>query len=179
MNRTDSELLQLLQQDLEQGFRLLMARYREPIYWHIRRLLVSHDDAEDATQEAFIRIFRSIKSFKGESSLSTWFYKIATNEALRLLEKSNRLQPLGQEELNTQHSLLADSYIDYSDLETIRLQEAILSLPHKQQIAFNLRYYEEMDYQEIAQVLDSSPASAKMNYHLAKEKIIKQLKNKD
>ena len=161
--------------DMQEGFRMLVARYKQPLYWHIRRMVVSHSDAEDALQEAFIRIFRAFDR-KGEvSSLRAWIFRIATNEALRLIEKRRENSIPIEKVFDTK----ADSYIDYSDLEAIKLQKAILALPPKQQLVFNLRYYDEMDYEEIAQIADTTAASAKASYHVAKEKIIKFMTNND
>ncbi|MBR4275757.1 MAG: RNA polymerase sigma factor [Prevotella sp.] len=158
--------------DMQEGFRMLVARYKQPLYWHIRRMVVSHSDAEDALQEAFIRIFRAFDR-KGEvSSLRAWIFRIATNEALRLIEKRRENSIPIEKVFDTK----ADSYIDYSDLEAIKLQKAILALPPKQQLVFNLRYYDEMDYDEIALIAETTPTSAKASYYVAKEKIVKELK---
>ena len=158
--------------DIQEGFRMLVARYNQPLYWHIRRMVVSHSDAEDALQEAFIRIFRAFDR-KGEvSSLRAWIFRIATNEALRLIEKRRENSIPIEKVFDTK----ADSYIDYSDLEAIKLQKAILALPPKQQLVFNLRYYDEMDYDEIALIAETTPTSAKASYYVAKEKIVKELK---
>ena len=176
----DKDIWTALNRDPEKGFRLLMARYQEPVYWHIRRLLVSHDDAQDATQETFIRVFRSLEQYRGESSLITWIYRIATNEALRLLERRKETQA----SLDTDASpealrLMADEYVDYADAEAVRLQQAIQALPPKQQLAFNLRYYDELGYDDITQITGQSVGSAKTNYHIAKEKIIKYMNLND
>ena len=158
--------------DMQEGFRMLVARYKQPLYWHIRRMVVSHSDAEDALQEAFIRIFRAFDR-KGEvSSLRAWIFRIATNEALRLIEKRRENSIPIEKVFDTK----ADSYIDYSDLEAIKLQKAILALPPKQQLVFNLRYYDEMDYDEIALIAETTPTSAKASYYVAKEKIVKELR---
>lgn len=172
----DNEIVSALKVDAERGFKLLMAKYKVPIYWHIRRLVVTHDDAQDATQEAFIRVFRSFSQFRGDSPLAAWIYRIATNEALRLLEQRKREQLSLDENEVEANRLMADNYVDYSDLETVKLQRAILSLPTKQQLAFNLRYYDELSYDEIAQITESNAATVKVNYHLAKEKIITYMK---
>ena len=164
-----------MREDAERGFRLLMQRYKEPLYWHIRRLVVSHDDAQDAAQEAFIRIFRSFSQYNEQNSLRAWLFRIATNEALRLIER-RRAETMSIEQF---FDIQADSYINYSDLEAVRLQKAILSLPPKQQLAFNLRYYDEMDYDEIAKIADTTATSVKASYHVAKEKIINYLKQND
>ena len=172
----DNEIVLALKNDAERGFKLLMVKYKAPIYWHIRRLVVAHDDAQDATQEAFIRVFRSFSQFRGDSPFSAWIYRIATNEALRLLEQRKREQLSLDENEAEANRLMADNYVDYTDLEAVKLQRAILLLPAKQQIAFNLRYYDELSYDEIAQITDSSAASVKTNYHLAKDKIVKYMK---
>ena len=175
----DAYILSALEADAENGFRLLMAKYREAVYWHVRRLVVSHDDAQDAAQEAFVRVFRSFRQFKGECSFCAWIYRIATNEALRMLERrrAGRLS-LDDPEAAT-GSLSADEYVDYGDLEAVKLQKAILSLPTRQQLAFNLRYYDELEYGEIAAITGSTAANVKANYHLAKEKIIRYMNSAD
>ena len=175
MATNDKEIVQAMREDAERGFRLLMQSYKEPLYWHIRRLVVSHDDAQDAAQEAFIRIFRSFGQYNEANSLRAWLFRIATNEALRLIERRHEdTMPIEKV-----FDIQADSYINYSDLEAVRLQKAILSLPPKQQLAFNLRYYDEMDYNEIAQIADTTAASVKASYHVAKEKIIKFMTSND
>ena len=175
----DADIVTALKENAENGFRLLMAKYKEPIYWHIRRLVVSHDDAQDVAQETFVRVFRSFLQFKGECSLCAWIYRIATNEALRMLERK-RGERLSLDDQETEVcNLTADEYVDYSDLEAVKLQKAILSLPTKQQLAFNLRYYDELKYDEIAAITDSTAANVKANYHLAKENIIKYMNSTD
>ena len=164
-----------MQWNPERGFRLLMASYKEPVYWHIRRLVVNHPDAQDAVQEAFVRIFRNFSQYREENSFRAWIFRIATNEALRLIERRHE----DMMSIDGVFDIQADSYVNYGDLEAIRLQKAILHLPAKQQLAFNLRYYDELSYEEIAEVAGSSAASAKMNYHLAKEKIIEYMQKND
>lgn len=175
----DTEIVSALKEDTGKGFRMLMAKYKEPVYWHIRRLVVSHDDAQDAAQETFVRVFRSFRQFKGECPLGAWIYRIATNEAMRVLERrrGGRLS-LDDPEAGTD-ALMADGYVDYSDIEAVKLQKAILSLPARQQLAFNLRYYDELGYDEIAAITGSTAANVKANYHIAKEKIIKYMNSTD
>ena len=175
MTTNDKDIIRTLREDAESGFLLLMQSYKEALYWHIRRLVVSHDDAQDAVQEAFIRIFRSFGQYNEANSLRAWLFRIATNEALRLIER-RREDSMPIEKV---FDIQADSYINYGDLEAVRLQNAILSLPPKQQLAFNLRYYDKMDYEEIAQIADTTAASVKASYHVAKEKIIKYMTNND
>ncbi len=179
MTIDDKVIIRAIRERAESGFRLLMQKYKQPIYWHIRRLVVAHDDAEDATQETFVRIFRSFDKFREEDSFRGWIFRIATNEALRQIT-SQRREMIPWDESDSQTNLImADSYVDYSDLESVKLQKAILSLPPKQQITFNLRYYDELSYEEIAEVTDSTASAAKMNFHIAKEKIIKYMNAND
>ena len=143
----------------ERGFKMLMDSFQVPIYNYIRRLVVSHEDAEDVLQEVFIRVFRHIDQFREESSLSTW---ISAEDV--------------QEEL--MGKLKASDYIDYENELAVKFQEAILSLPEKQRLVFNLRYYDELEYEEIARVLDSKVDTLKVNYHYAKEKIKEYILNR-
>ena len=176
----DKDILNAISKKPEQGFRQLMTRYREPIYWHIRRLVVSHDDAQDVAQETFVRIFRNLGQYNEDKSFKAWMFRIATNEALRHLGRQKNATMLSLDDITADMlSTKADEYFDSSDTLAVRLQQAILHLPAKQQLAFNLRYYDELSYDEIAEVAGSSAASAKMNYHLAKEKIIEYMNKND
>ena len=172
----DKEIIQAIRDNPEKGFRMLMAKYKEAVYWHIRRLVASHDDAQDATQETFVRIFRSFSQHRDDSSFKAWIYRIATNEALRLIGSLRNEGQLSLEQAEANISRLpADEYVDYSDLESVKLQRAIRSLPTKQQLVFNLRYYDELGYEEIAEIAACTAQSAKANYHIAKEKIIQYM----
>lgn len=176
----DSDIIQAIQTKPEQGFRLLLQRYQQPIYWHVRRMVVAHADAEDATQEAFLRVFHSFAQYDEHLSLTAWIFRIATNEALRLLGKRKGEAHLSLDEASADlFNLKADDYVDYSNAEGVKLQKAILSLPAKQQIAFNLRYYDELSYEDIAVVTGSTAANVKANYHIAKEKIVNYMKTND
>ena len=157
----------------ERGFKMLMDAFQEPIYNYIRRLVVSHEDAEDVVQEVFIRVFRCMEQFREESTLSTWIYRIATNESLRLLNSRKEEGMVSAEDVRDElmNKLKASDYIDYENELAVKFQEAILSLPEKQRLIFNLRYYDELEYAEIAQILDSKVDTLKVNYHYAKEKI--------
>lgn len=173
----DEDMLLSIKSNVEYGFKILMEQFREPVYWHIRRLVVYHSDAQDATQETFIRVFRSIDNFRGDSSLKSWIYRIATNEAMRLIEKRHDDYLSIDDENSEVLQLMADEYVDYEDVEAVKFQNAILSLPIKQQLAFNMRYYDEMEYDEIAKAIGSTMSSVKASYHIAKKKII-QFMNK-
>lgn len=172
----DAELINAIRHDSESGFRILMKEKWETVYWHIRRLVIHHSDAQDATQETFIRIFRSIDNFKGDSSLNVWIYRIATNEALRLIgRRRDNVISLEDSESSEARTVADEEYVNYTDIEAVKLQNAILSLPTKQQLTFNLRYYDELEYEEIANIIGSTPSSAKASYHIAKEKIVKYM----
>lgn len=164
----------------ERGFKMLMDAFQEPMYNYIRRLVVSHEDAEDVLQEVFIRVFRHLEQFREESSLSTWIYRIATNESLRLLNSRKDEGVISAEDVQEEllDKLKASDYIDYENELAVKFQEAILSLPEKQRLVFNLRYYDELEYDEIARVLDSKVDTLKVNYHYAKEKIKDFIVNK-
>lgn len=159
----------------DDAFRMLVDKYGEALYWHIRRLVVKHADAQDVVQEVWIRVYRSIDRLDRKESLTAWLYTIATNEALRSLER----KPLDAEPLTCGVDVEVDDYTDYSDLEAVKLQQAILSLPRKQQLVFNLRYYDEMDYDRIAEILSSTVDRVKANYYLAKKKIISYFTDND
>ena len=179
MSINDNGIIDTLKESPERGFRMLMMKYQEPLYWHIRRLVVSHDDAQDAAQETFVRIYRSFDQYRGDCSFRSWIYRIATNEALRIISK-RRQEVVSLESAATGVQFIAgDNYIDYDDKVAVKLQKAILTLPPKQQLAFNLRYYDELAFDEIARIADSTPSSIKASYHVAKEKIIKYMNSND
>ena len=163
----------------ESGIRMVMQKYGEPVYWHARRLLVSHDDAQDAVQETFIKVYRSFHSLKEAKALRSWIYRIATNEALRFIERNKTPRLLTESIDDSATDIAAADYTDYTDLEAVKLQKAILSLPPKQQATFNMRYYDEMEYQQIAEAMETTVSTVKVNYHIAKEKIIKYMNSND
>ncbi len=174
----EHKIREICSSDPEKGFRILMENFQEPIYYYIRRMVVSHEDAEDILQEVFIRVFRHLDSFRNESSLSTWIYRIATNECIRFLN-TRREEVVSAEEVQEDliAKLKASDYVDYENELAVRFQEAILNLPEKQKIVFNLRYYDELEYTEIAQILDCTVVTLKVNYHYAKEKIKEYILN--
>ena len=172
----DTDIINAVRHDPENGFRILMKEKWEPVYWHIRRLVINHADAQDATQETFIRLFRSFDKFKGECSLKVWIYRIATNEALRYIGKRrNDITSIDDDVISEVRMMTGEEYVNYADVEAVKLQNAILSLPTKQQLAFNMRYYDELGYDEIAHIIGSTSSSVKTSYHIAKEKIIKYM----
>lgn len=155
----------------DQGFLQLMDTYKQPIYWHIRRLVVSHEDAEDILQETFIQVYRFAGSFKGESKIYTWLYRIASNECIRHFRKNKKSLMNSGSIAEKMSDELSETDSENSDAILIKFQQAILQLPEKQRIVFNLRYYDELSYDEIGQILNSSVNSLKTNYHYASEKI--------
>nr|WP_302831770.1 sigma-70 family RNA polymerase sigma factor [uncultured Bacteroides sp.] len=163
----------------ERGFKMLMDCFQEPIYHYIRRLVVLHEDAQDVLQEVFIQVYRHWEQFRNESSLSTWIYRIATNESLRLLNSGKNRETVSTEDV--QETLIghlrASDYVDYENGLAVKFQEALLKLPEKQRLVFNLRYYDELDYEEIARILDTKVDTLKVNYHYAKEKIKEYILN--
>lgn len=176
----ENKIREVCASNSERGFKMLMDAFQKPIYNYIRRLVVSHEDAEDVLQEVFIRVFRHLGQFRSESSLSTWIYRIATNESLRLLNSRKEEGNIASEEVQEEliSKLQASDYIDYENELVVKFQEAILNLPEKQRLVFNLRYYDELEYEEIARILDSKVETLKVNYHYAKEKIKEYILNK-
>lgn len=160
----------------EEGFRRLMKEYGEKLYWSIRRIVVGHEDAEDVMQDAIIKIYESIDSFRGDSSIGTWIYRIAINEALRFLQKKcSFLQSIDSLSPALSRQLTTDNDISEKEIE-VAFQKALLTLPTQQRIAFNLRYYDEMPYEEIAKITGKKVNTLKTNYHFAAEKIKNYLK---
>jgi RNA polymerase sigma-70 factor (ECF subfamily) len=156
----------------EKGFRLLMDRYQERLYWHIRRLVIDHDDANDVMQNCMIKVYRNIDKFEGKSQLYTWLYRIATNEAITFLNQKEKrtTSSIDEQEADLANRLRADAYFD-GDATQLKLQLAIQTLPEKQRIVFNMRYFEEMNYQDMSEVLDTSVGALKASYHHAVKKI--------
>ncbi|QHL86814.1 sigma-70 family RNA polymerase sigma factor [Nibribacter ruber] len=171
---TDEQILSLFKEarTKDKGFTLLMDTYSARMYWHIRRLVVTHEDAQDLLQETFINVYRHLHTFTGDSKLYTWLYRVATNECLRLLRERKRF--LGSfEEISEKliDSLQSTTAPNQEEKILVQLQEAILRLPEKQRLVFTLRYYDELPYEEISKILDSSVSSLKTNYHHASTKV--------
>lgn len=158
------------------GFRELMRLYGESLYWHIRRIVIGHDDAEDVLQETCIKILAGIDSFRGEGKLTTWIYSIATREALNQLRRQTRLfQSIDDLGPSLTGRLEAETPMDSQATEVL-FQKALLTLPTQQRIAFNLRYYDELSYEDIARITGKNMNTLKTNYHFATEKIKKYIK---
>lgn len=155
----------------EKGVRLMMDAYQSRLYWHIRRFVVDHDLAQDILQDTFIKAYKNFHQFKQESQLFTWLYRIATNESLQQLNKMKKMQKgEGDTEIYMQN-LVADNVSPSSDEIQLLLQNAIQTLPEKQKLVFNMRYYEDLPYEDISKILDMSVGTCKTNYHYAKQKV--------
>ena len=155
-----------------EAFQRLVNQYSRPLYSHIRTLVIDHNDTDDVLQNTFIKIYRNIDKFRGDSALFTWMFRIATNESLSLLK--TRAKQLNQSFEDVQQesvrNLKSDPYFDGDELE-LSLQEAIVRLPEKQQMVFRMKYFQEMKYEEMSQILDTSVGALKASYHHAKKKI--------
>lgn len=158
--------------DKETAFTLIIKKYQEKLYWHIRRMVVNHDDANDVLQNMFVKVWKSLDQFREESQLFTWLYRIATNESLTFLEKQKKRMAvsLSDPENYLYESVKADTHFDANKLEW-KLQLAIQQLPEKQKLVFNLRYYDEMPYEKMSKVLETSEGALKASYHHAVKKI--------
>ncbi len=154
------------------GFNLLVRDYQERIYWHIRKMVIDHDDADDLVQEVFIKVWKGIDKFREDASLFTWIYKIATNECLTFLTKKKRrfFLPLTDVESELATKVDTNSQLDGNDIQ-LKLQKALLKLPDKQRLVFNMKYFDEMKYEEIALITETSVGALKASYHHAVKKI--------
>jgi RNA polymerase sigma-70 factor (ECF subfamily) len=156
----------------EQAFRELMALYKERLYWHIRKIVVSHDDSDDVLQNTFIKVYKNIDKFKGDSKLFSWMYRIATNEAITHLNKNARHYKMSSEEMHAKavNKLTSDVYFEGDEIQ-LKLQKAISTLPKKQQLVFNMKYFDDLKYKDMAEILETSEGALKASYHLATKKI--------
>ena len=156
----------------EKAFTAIIKKYQEKLYWHIRRMVVDHEDANDVLQNVFIRVWNGLENFREDSQLYTWLYRVATNECLSFLDQQKRKSalPLDESESGLSNKVVADKYFDANKLEW-KLQLAIQQLPEKQRLVFNLRYYDEMPYEEMSRVLETSEGALKASYHHAVKKI--------
>lgn len=170
----DSELLVQFRDPAtkESAYTSIIRKYQEKLYWHVRRMVIEHEDANDVLQNVFIRVWNALENFREDSQLYTWLYRIATNESLTYLEQQKKRSSVSLEDVgsNLENKIRADKHFDASKLEW-KLQLAIQQLPEKQRIVFGLRYYDEMPYEEMAKVLDTSEGALKASYHHAVKKI--------
>lgn len=162
----------------EVAFKHLISQYKERLYWHIRKIVINHDDTDDVLQNAFIKIFRNVDNFKRDSKLYSWMYRIATNESITFINK--RAKEKNIDITDYQHQLVSsldsDNWFSGEEIQLI-LQKAIATLPQKQQLVFNMKYFDEMKYNEISEVLETSVGALKASYHIAVKKIEQFIKN--
>jgi len=170
----DQELLEKLKNPETKnfGFNLLVKKYQQKLYWHIRKMVIDHDDTDDLLQDVFVKAWKNIDKFQEKSQLYTWLYRIATNQCITFLNKKRRrfFIPIGDVEQELSNILDNSPHIDGEEIQ-IRLQKALLQLPDKQRLVFNMKYFDEMKYEEIAEITGTSVGSLKASYHHAVKKI--------
>lgn len=180
LTTSDTELLVQFRNPItkEKAFTSIIKKYQEKLYWHVRRMVIDHEDANDVLQNVFLRVWNGLENFREDSQLYTWLYRIATNECLTYIEQQKKRSavPLDESEGGLSNKIKADSHFDAKRLEW-KLQLAIQQLPEKQRIVFNLRYYDEMPYEEMSRVLETSEGALKASYHHAVKKIEDYIKN--
>ena len=164
-------------QTKEKAFRILIKEYKERLYWHIRRIVISHDDADDVLQNTFIKVFKGIDNFKQDSKLYSWMYRIATNESITFINKRARERNIDITEMKQKlvSNLQSDKWFSGNDIELI-LQKAVATLPEKQQLVFNMKYFDHMKYQEISEILGTTVGGLKASYFHAVKKIENYIK---
>ncbi|MFP4557190.1 MAG: RNA polymerase sigma factor [Bacteroidales bacterium] len=175
---SDKELLEMFR-DMDSrsyAFNLIVRKYQERLYWHIRKIVISHDDSDDVIQNTFLKVWTGLERFREDSQLFTWLYRIATNEALTFLKKKRTkyFLPLVDVEQQLSSVLESSPHINGDEIQ-LKLQKAILTLPEKQRIVFNMKYFDELKYEEISEILGTSVGALKASYHHAVKKIEKYI----
>lgn len=174
MQTEDSEILQKFAdpKTRSEAFNLLLKKYQQKIYWHIRRLVINHDDADDLIQEVFIKVWKNLADFRSDSQLYTWLYRIATNESISFLNRKKLKNNISLDEVGYElaESLADSTYFD-GDQAQMKLQKALLTLPEKQRLVFNMKYFDNLKYEEISAILGTSVGGLKASYHLAVKKV--------
>ncbi|WP_010521102.1 RNA polymerase sigma factor [Aquimarina agarivorans] len=177
---TDQLLIKSLKDKKQRdaAFKILLNTYQQRLYWHVRKLVLIHDDANDVLQNTFIKIHKNIATFKGNSTLHTWMYRIAYNEAINFLKAKQKRLLLNSDDLSTKilNELKEDPYFDGNDIQ-FKLQEALLKLPKKQRQVFIMKYYDDLKFKEISEIIGTSEGALKASYHLAVKKIERFLTN--
>jgi RNA polymerase sigma-70 factor (ECF subfamily) len=173
-NTPDKEIISLILKEstVHKGFKLLVGQYQQQLYWQIRKMVIVHDDADDVLQNVFIKIFKGIRTFKGDSKLSTWMFRIAYNESITFLTKKAKNLQLSSQELQEYltNNLEADAYFTGDEIEK-KLKQALAQLPDRQREVFNLRYYDDLKFKDIALILDLTEGAVKSTYHIAAKKV--------
>lgn len=165
----------------EAAFGHLLKKYQQKIYWHVRRMVIDHDDADDVTQDIFIKVWRNLEKFREDSQLYTWLYRIATNECITFLNKKKQKQNVSLDDDSSSYlsETLADTTYFNGDKAQMKLQQALLTLPEKQRLVFNMKYFEDLKYDEISEILGTSVGALKASYHLAVKKVELFFNNND
>lgn len=170
----DAEILSKFQdvKTRNEAFNLLLKKYQQKIYWHVRRMVIDHDDADDLVQDVFIKVWKNLEGFRSDAQLYTWMYRIATNECITFLNKKKQKNNVSLDEVSYElaDTLASSSYFD-GDKAQMKLQQALLTLPDKQRLVFNMKYYDDMKYEEMSEVLGTSVGALKASFHLAVKKI--------
>ena len=170
----DRELLEKVRNPdtLNYGFNLLVRAYQQKVYWHIRKMVIDHDDADDITQEVFIKVYKNIGGFREDSQLYTWIYRIATNECLSFLQRKKRrfFLPIGDVAGELSGKLDSAPHISGDEIQ-VQLQKALLTLPDKQRLVFNMKYFDDMSYEDISEITNTSVGALKASFHHAVKKI--------
>ena len=178
----DSEILKKFQDEKtrNEAFNLLLKKYQQKLYWHIRRMVIDHDDADDIVQDTFVKIWKNLPGFRNDAQLYTWMYRIATNECITFLNKKKQKNNIPLDDVAYELAdTLADSTYFNGDQAQLKLQQAILTLPEKQRLVFNMKYYDDMKYEEMSDVLGTSVGALKASFHLAVKKIESYLLSRD
>ena len=164
--------------EVEKAFRVLVSTYKERLYWHIRKIVLDHEDADDVVQNTFIKVYKNIEKFNGDSKIYTWMYRIATNEAITFINQKAKKAKVSSEEVQQKNlqQLHEDVYFEGSAIQ-LKLQKAIATLPHKQQLVFNMKYFDDLTYEELSEILETSIGGLKSSYHIAVKKITAYLEN--
>jgi len=177
---SDKELLQMFKaEDTKHfAFNIIIKQYQERLYWHIRKIVINHEDTDDVLQNTFVKIWKGLHNFREDSKLYTWLYRIATNESLTFLKQKKKrfFIPFVDVENQLKNSLESDEYFSGDEIQK-KLQKAILTLPEKQRLVFNMKYFEEMKYEDMSEILETSIGALKASYHHAVKKIENYLKN--
>ncbi|HVW13964.1 MAG TPA: sigma-70 family RNA polymerase sigma factor [Mucilaginibacter sp.] len=178
----DAEILSKFRDEKtrNEAFNLLLKKYQQKLYWHIRRMVIDHDDADDLVQDTFVKIWKNLPGFRNDAQLYTWMYRIATNECITFLNRKKMKNNVPLDDVAYELSdTLADSSYFNGDQAQRKLQQAILTLPEKQRLVFNMKYYDDMKYEEMSEVLGTSVGALKASFHLAVKKIEGFLLSKD
>lgn len=183
MQVEDSEILKKFAQEntRDEAFRLLLNKYQQKVYWHIRRMVISHDDTDDLVQDVFLKVWKSLSNFRNDSQLYTWLYRIATNESITFLKRKqirNSVSIDDDDGENMVKKLAESPYFD-GDKAQMKLQKALLTLPEKQRLVFNMKYFDDLKYEDISEILGTSVGALKASFHIAVKKIEQLLLNTD